>query len=189
MEECFSGRVVGPRRFRLRALGPPRGGGASPGCARGSKRCSRKSTTVSGPLPWNVTGAKGRLGLDSSLGRDLFVELAALLESAADACRDDSADAITADYLRELAEHHKKDALLLRALLWEDTHMIFRPLAECSPGPTILKLRGAALNAAIVLRDCSFREQSTAMERRACRHLMRERALRWRHPEAAPGEG
>jgi hypothetical protein len=40
-----------------------------------------------------------------------------------------------------------------------------------------------ALNAATMLRDCSFRQQSTAVERRACRTLMREYALHWRHPD------
>jgi hypothetical protein len=45
-------------------------------------------------------------------------------------------------------------------------------------------LRTMALRSAIVLRDCSFRTQSSATERRACRTLMRGQALAWRHPAA-----
>ena len=63
--------------------------------------------------------------------------------------------------------------------------MIFRPLSEPSPVPTLAEIRQVALNAAITLRDCSVRQQSTIEERRACRTLMRGQALRWRHPEQA----
>ena len=40
-----------------------------------------------------------------------------------------------------------------------------------------------ALKAAVVLRDCSFRQHASLEERQACRTLMREQALQWRHPE------
>jgi len=48
-------------------------------------------------------------------------------------------------------------------------------------GPAEAQRRAIALSAAVVLRDCSFRAQSTAGERRACRTLMREAAITWRH--------
>jgi DNA-binding ferritin-like protein len=51
---------------------------------------------------------------------DLHGALAAFLDLASDACRDDFGDAMTADVLRDLAQHHEKDALVLRALLWEE---------------------------------------------------------------------
>jgi hypothetical protein len=37
------------------------------------------------------------------------------------------------------------------------------------------------LTAACVFRDCSLRTQAPAPERRACRTLMRQAALKWRH--------
>lgn len=37
------------------------------------------------------------------------------------------------------------------------------------------------LTAACVFRDCSLRDQATAVERRACRTLMRQAAIKWRH--------
>jgi DNA-binding ferritin-like protein len=49
--------------------------------------------------------------------------LAALRALAADACREDFGDTTTADVLRDLAEHHKKDASMLGALLWEDNQL------------------------------------------------------------------
>jgi hypothetical protein len=36
------------------------------------------------------------------------------------------------------------------------------------------------LTAACVFRDCSLRRQSAPLERRACRTLMRQAALKWR---------
>lgn len=60
--------------------------------------------------------------------------------------------------------------------------MIFLPLYEHAPGPTETQLRHRALQSAIILRDCSFRTQSTAPERRACRALMRLQAAQWRQP-------
>lgn len=36
------------------------------------------------------------------------------------------------------------------------------------------------LTAARVFRDCSLRQQSSAAERRACRTLMRQAAIKWR---------
>lgn len=60
--------------------------------------------------------------------------------------------------------------------------MIFRPLSDHPPGPTDAQLRETALRSAIILRDCSFRAQSTPPERRACRTLMRRQAAQWRQP-------
>lgn len=37
-----------------------------------------------------------------------------------------------------------------------------------------------ALTAAQVFRDCSLRARATASERRACRTLMRQAAIKWR---------
>ena len=45
--------------------------------------------------------------------------------------------------------------------------------------------RTVALCTAIVLRDCSFREQGSTRERRACRTLMREAAITWQRGTAA----
>jgi hypothetical protein len=63
--------------------------------------------------------------------------------------------------------------------------MIFLPLAEPSPGPTDTDLRRTALRSAIIFRDCSFRANSTVLERRACRTLMRRQAAQWRNPHDA----
>ena len=59
--------------------------------------------------------------------------------------------------------------------------MIFRALAKRQPS-TPEVLRASALRSALILRDCSFRAQSSIAERRACRILMRQRAAQWRHP-------
>jgi hypothetical protein len=45
--------------------------------------------------------------------------------------------------------------------------------------------RTIALGAAIVLRDCSLRPPTMLPERRACRVLMREAAITWRHGTTA----
>ena len=47
-------------------------------------------------------------------------------------------------------------------------------------------LRKKALSSAVVLRDSSLRPQISAATRRACRTLMREQAIKWRH---SPGSG
>jgi hypothetical protein len=60
--------------------------------------------------------------------------------------------------------------------------MIYRPLSEHAPGPSVAQKRKSALQSAIILRDCSFRDQSTGQERRACRTLMRRQAAQWRQP-------
>ena len=60
--------------------------------------------------------------------------------------------------------------------------MIFLPLAPPAPGPTEAQLRHSALQSARILRDCSFRTQSTVRERLACRMLMRRQAAQWRQP-------
>jgi hypothetical protein len=44
-----------------------------------------------------------------------------------------------------------------------------------------LYARVGALTTARVFRDCSLRKQSSLPERRACRTLMRQAALKWRH--------
>lgn len=44
------------------------------------------------------------------------------------------------------------------------------------------KAQRLALNAAIALRDCSLRRDTTLAERLACRSLVRGEALRWRDP-------
>lgn len=66
--------------------------------------------------------------------------------------------------------------------------MIFRPLTDHPPTPASEELSASALCSAIILRDCSFRPQSTAEERRACRTLMRGQAAKWRHPTTAAWE-
>jgi hypothetical protein len=48
--------------------------------------------------------------------------------------------------------------------------------------PATVAFSHLALGAAIALRDCSLRRESTTAERRACRTLMRGEALRWRNP-------
>lgn len=60
--------------------------------------------------------------------------------------------------------------------------MIFLPLADDSLALTDARLRESALRSAIILRDCSFRAQSSVPERRACRTLMRRQAAQWRQP-------
>ena len=60
--------------------------------------------------------------------------------------------------------------------------MIPLRLTEHPPGPTATQLRTAALRSAMILRDCSFRERTTALERRACRALMRLQSAQWRQP-------
>lgn len=64
--------------------------------------------------------------------------------------------------------------------------MNHRPISTRFTGPASREAGVTALNAAIIFRDCSFRMQSTADERRACRTLMREQALHWRQPDRAP---
>lgn len=66
--------------------------------------------------------------------------------------------------------------------------MIFRPLTDHPPPPTAAELSASALRSAIILRDCSFRSQSTCEERRACRTLMRGQAAKWRHPTVSAWE-
>lgn len=63
--------------------------------------------------------------------------------------------------------------------------MIFRPLTEHPAGPSSEDLRATALQSAILLRDCSFRSQSSEAERRACRTVMRGQALKWRDPSVS----
>jgi hypothetical protein len=58
-------------------------------------------------------------------------------------------------------------------------------LVTTTLSPPSVAARALALRAATVLRDCSFRRQSTALERRSCRALMREQALFWRRPAPA----
>jgi hypothetical protein len=57
------------------------------------------------------------------------------------------------------------------------------PILVSSSKPTPAQAREAALNAAKMLRDCSFRRQSTVEDQQSCRTLMREHALQWRNPE------
>ena len=45
-------------------------------------------------------------------------------------------------------------------------------------------IRDLALASAIVMRDWSLRTETSQPTRRACRLLMRTRALRWRQPDA-----
>lgn len=52
-------------------------------------------------------------------------------------------------------------------------------------GSAYYQRRSKALSAAIVLRDCSFRTRSSAIERTSCRKLMREAAIRWRQGTAS----
>jgi hypothetical protein len=74
-------------------------------------------------------------------------------------------------------------AAALERLGWrKDGRMIFRPITEHPAGPSSEELRATALQSAILLRDCSFRTQSSEPERRACRTLMRGQALKWRDP-------
>ena len=49
------------------------------------------------------------------------------------------------------------------------------------PGPAVAERCSLSLATAIVLRDCSLRKQSSPGERRACRTLMRQGAMKWRH--------
>ena len=51
---------------------------------------------------------------------DLHLALSSRLAEAAVVVRDRFGEVETATVLRELAENHKKDASMLRALLWED---------------------------------------------------------------------
>lgn len=60
--------------------------------------------------------------------------------------------------------------------------MIARTLTEHPAGPSADPLRKAALQSAILFRDCSFRTRSSKAEQRACRTLMRGQALKWRNP-------
>ena len=60
--------------------------------------------------------------------------------------------------------------------------MISRLMSIPFVGSTPAETRVTALNAAIMLRSCSFRWQSTGEERRGCRSLMHEHALPWRRP-------
>jgi hypothetical protein len=53
------------------------------------------------------------------------------------------------------------------------------------PASVLEKQRTTALRSAIVFRDCSFRKRSTDAERRACRTLMRDQAVKWRRPGAS----
>jgi hypothetical protein len=65
---------------------------------------------------------------------------------------------------------------------WQDKPMGFsnqtceRPYAIERYSSAILR----PLTAACVFRDCSLRIQSSPVERRACRTLMRQAAIKWR---------
>jgi len=66
--------------------------------------------------------------------------------------------------------------------------MTLRPPPEHCPPPSAHQRRIAALEAAIALRNGSFRSQNTYAERQVCRALMRVQALRWRDLERAQDE-
>lgn len=63
--------------------------------------------------------------------------------------------------------------------------MITHSITDPSSDPASPQARSLALTAAVTLRDCSFRLQSSDLERKACRTLMREQALHWRRPVLA----
>ena len=60
--------------------------------------------------------------------------------------------------------------------------MMLRAPTEHPAGAARELLRARALRSAIILRDCSFRIQSTGLQRRACRTLMRRQAAEGRQP-------
>ena len=62
--------------------------------------------------------------------------------------------------------------------------MIFRPLTEHPPGPTVDELRARALTSAVALRDRSLDAKLADELRRACRTVMRHQAMKWRNAEA-----
>lgn len=83
-------------------------------------------------------------------------------------------------------------AMRLRSLSFEPTERLgsitaARPESRVGPFVRVKSLlqsytyaQVAPLTAAGVFRDCSFRLQSSLPERRACRTLMRQAAIKWR---------